>query len=150
MGIENIDGEKLSGWAAFINNLTAKKIFLTIALALGLVLTYAIYEDKTVMYQTLTANPTLAASLAGGAFLIMIGFAFMSLQTRIDEKSKEIQDELRDRLTYQHEQHKDTIKSVEAQLLSLERRERECVDRFHSLTLLLAKRGFFKDSDVLV
>ncbi len=149
MGIENIDSDKLSGWAAFINNLTAKKIFLTIALAMGLVLTYAIYEDKAVMYQTLVQNPSLAASAGGGVFLILIGFAFMSLQTRIDDKSREMQNELKDRLNQQHDSHKLLIASVEGQISTLERRERECTDRFHALTLMLAKRGFYKDSDEL-
>lgn len=144
MANKEIENKTLSAGAAFMNTLTVRKVFLTVVLALSLAFAYGLYDQKSIAQQ-LANNPGVLIVLIGGTLLISLGLSFTSLQSRIDDKSKELQDELRQRLHDQHANHKETIANFEEQLILIQQSERTCKEQYHMLTLQLAKKGFFKD-----
>lgn len=146
MSIEKIDNEKLQGWAAFINNLTPKKIFLTVCLAVGLVFAYSLYENKTDLAQLVSSNPPIVYSIFGVVSLFVIGGFINSLHKRIDNKQQEVMSEMRHRLDDQERNHSTNITRLEKQLANLEQRERDCNERHFALVVELSKQGFYKDA----
>ncbi len=133
MSIENIDNEKLQGWAAFINNLTLRKIALTVLLAVGLVIAYNIYESKPDFGLLMNAHPNVVLAFLAFGGLVALGNILHGLHKRIDNKQQEVLTETGKSIT-----------RLEVQLDKLEQRERDCNERHNQLVLELAKRGFFK------
>lgn len=133
MSIENIDNEKLQGWAAFINNLTLRKIALTVLLAVGLVIAYNIYESKPDFGLLMNAHPNVVLAFLAFGGLVALGSILNSLHKRIDNKQQEVLTETGKSIT-----------RLEVQLDKLEQRERDCNERHNQLVLELAKRGFFR------
>jgi hypothetical protein len=145
MSIEKIDNEQLRGWAAFINNLTLRKVLLTFVFVVGLVFAYSMYENKHSIPDLVKENPALLYGFLGVVALLAVGNMIGNIHNRVDESRAALLSEVRDRMKDQSDSHKDSMNSLQLQIQDLRQREKDCDDRYNALVLDLAKRGVYKD-----